>query len=82
MKEYLVTSNYGQWDNIFIVLAKNAKDAIEQVYQSYVIPMNEDIKKKNEKARYNSYRLCFKNELHARSIGNLHNKNGKIIRVN
>lgn len=48
MKDYLVTSDYGQWDNIFIVLAKNAKDAIEQVYQSYVIPMNEDIKRKGE----------------------------------
>ena len=82
LKDYLVTSDYGQWDNIFIVLAKDAKDAIEQVYQTYVIPMNEDIKRKNKELGYNSYRICLKNELHAKSIGSLHNENGKIIRVN
>lgn len=82
LKDYLVTSDYGQWDNIFIVLAKDAKDAIEQVYQSYVIPMNEDIKRENKELGYNSYRICLKSELHAKSIGSLHNENGKIIRVN
>ena len=80
MKDYLVTSDYGQWDDIFIVLAKDAKDAIEQVYQSYVVPMN--IKRKNKEAGYNSYRICLKSELHARSIGSLHNEDGKIIRAN
>lgn len=82
MKDYLVTSDYGQWDNIFIVLAKNAKDAIEQVYQSYVIPMNEDIKRENKVVGYNSHRICLKSELHAKSIANIHSKDGKIIRVN
>lgn len=82
MKDYLVTSDYGQWDNIWIVLAKNAKDAINQVYQSYVIPMNEDIKRENKKVGYNSMRVCLKSELHARSIGSLHNEEGKIIFVN
>lgn len=82
MKDYLVTSDYGQWDNIFIVLAKNAKDAIEQVCQSYVVPMNEEIKRENKEVGYNSCRTCLKSELHARSIGSLHNEDGKIIRVN
>jgi len=82
LKDYLVTSSYGQWDNIFIVSAKNAKDAIEQVYQSYIISMNEDIKRKNKEVGYNSYRICLKRELHARSIRSLHNENGKIIQVN
>lgn len=82
MKDYLVTSDCGQFDNIFIVLAKNAKDAIKQVYQSYVAPMNEDIKKENKEAGYNYYRICLKSELHAKSIGSLHNEDGKIIRVN
>lgn len=82
MKDYLVTSSYGQWDNIFIVSAKNAKDAIEQVYQSYIISMNEDIKRKNKEVGYNSYRICLKRELHARRIRSLHNENGKIIQVN
>ena len=48
MKDYLVTSDYGQWNNIWIVLAKDAKDAIEQVYQTHVVPMNEDIKRENK----------------------------------
>lgn len=63
MKEYLVTSDYGQWNNIWIVLAKDAKDAIEQVYQDYVIPLNEDVKRENEEAGYKMMRKCFKNEL-------------------
>lgn len=82
MKEYLVTSDYGQWDNIFIVSAQNAKDAIEQVYQSYVVPMNDSIKRENKEVGYNSSRICMKSELHARSIGSLHNEQGKIILVN
>lgn len=82
MKEYLVTNDYGQWDNIFVVLADNAKDAINQVYQLYVVPMNEDIKRENKEVGYNSYRICLKSELHAKSIKNLHDENGKIIRIN
>lgn len=82
MKEYLVTSDYGQWDNTWIVLAKDAKDAIEQVYQSYVIPLNEDIRIQNKEVGYNMIRKCSKNELHARSIGSLHNEEGKVILVN
>lgn len=82
MKDYLVTSDYGQWDNIFIISAKNAKDAIDQIYQSYIVPLNEDIKKENKKAGYDFCRICLKNELHAKSIESLHSENGKIIRVN
>lgn len=82
LKDYLVTSDYGQWDNIWIVLAKNAKDAIDQVYRSYVISMNEDIRRENKKAGYNSMRICLKSELYARSIKSLHNESGKIILVN
>lgn len=82
MKDYLVINDYGQWDNIFIVLAKNAKDAIDQVYQSYVVPMNEDLKRENKRAGYNLYQICLKSELHAKSIGSIHSKEGKIILVN
>ena len=82
VKEYLVTSGYGQWDNMWIVLAKDAKDAISQVYQSYVIPLNEHIKRENNEYGYNILRKCSKNELHARSLGSLHNEEGKIILVN
>lgn len=82
MKEYLVTSDYGQWDNTWIVLAKDSKDAIEQVYQAYVIPLNEDCKSENKRVGFHMCRICRKDELHARSIGSLHNKEGKIILVN
>lgn len=64
------------------MLAKDAKDAIDQVYHTYVIPLNEDVSIENEKVGYKMLRKCFKNELHARSIGSLHNEHGKIILVN
>ena len=82
MKDYLVTSDYGQWNNIWIVLAKDAKDAIEQVYQEHIISMNEEMKIENKEAGYKLYRLCGKSELHAKSIGSLHNSEGKIICIN
>lgn len=44
MKEYLVTSDYGDWNNMWIVTAKNAQDAICQVWQQYILPMNQGIK--------------------------------------
>lgn len=34
MKDYLVTSDNGQDDNMWIVLAKDAKDAIQQVWKN------------------------------------------------
>ena len=40
-----------QWNNMWIVLAKDAKDAIEQVYQEYVVPMNEDCRRENKEPR-------------------------------
>lgn len=82
LKEYLVTSDYGQWNNIWIVAGKNAKDAIQQVYEKHIIPMNEELKEENRKYGWKLYRLCRKNELHARSVGSLHNRDGKIISVN
>ena len=81
MKDYLVTSDYGQYDNMWIVLAKDVKDAIQQVWEKYIVPMNEDIREENKRDGWDYYRTCKKNELHAKSIGNLHNSDGKIIRL-
>lgn len=81
MKDYLVTSDYGQCDNMWIVLAKDAKDAIQQVCETYIVPMNESIKEENKRDGWDYYRTCKKDELHAKSIGSLHNSNGKIIRL-
>ena len=82
MKEYLVVSDYGQWNNTWIVSAKNAKDAIELVYKSYIIPSNEYCKSENKKVGYHMYRMCRKDELRATSIKSLHKKEGEIILVN
>lgn len=82
MKEYYVWSDYGQWNNMWIVLAKNTKDAIQQVYDEYIFPMNEGIKKENKEDGFNYYRICRKDELHAKSLGSMHNEKGKIILLN
>lgn len=82
MKEYYVWSDYGQWNNMWIVLAKNAKDAIQQVYDEYIFPMNEGIKKDNKEYGFNYYRICRKDELYARSLEKLHKEDGKIILLN
>ena len=79
MKDYLVTSDYGEYDNVWIVFAKDAKDAIQQVWEEYIVPMNEGIKKENKRDNWDYYRTCKKSELHAKSIGSLHNAHGKII---
>lgn len=65
MKEYLVS--YKERNKIWIVLAKGAQDAIEQVWKKYIEPNNNI--------------LCEKYELHARSLGSLHNEKGKIIEI-
>lgn len=81
MKDYLVESDYGQYDNTWIVLAKDAKDAIQQVWDTYIVPMNEDIKEENKRDGWDYYRTCKKSELHAKSICSLHNVTGKIIKL-
>ena len=82
MKEYLVTTDYGQYNNKWIVLASDSKDAINQVWDFYYKDMNEEIKEENKEVGYNMYRLITKNDIKARSLGNLHTEDGKIINVN
>lgn len=82
MKEYLVTSDYGDWNNMWIVAAKNARDAIDQVWQQHILPMNHGIKEDNKEYGYKAYRCCRRDELHAQSIESLHKKSGKIYCVN
>lgn len=82
MKDYLVTTDYGQYNNIWIVLAKDSKDAINQVWDFYYKDMNEEIKEENKEVGYNMYKLITKNDVKARSLGSLHTEDGKIINVN
>ena len=81
MKDYLVT-NDGDWSNIFIVSAKDAKDAINQVFTTLFEPDNVDLRKENKELGYASNHIWTKSDFKARSIGSLHNQEGKIIAVN
>ena len=82
MKEYYIWTEYGQWNNMWIVSAKNKKEAIDKVYQKYIIPMNEEIKIKNKEVGYFQYRPCYKKELKVKSIQELHKENEDTICIN
>lgn len=75
MKEYLVTLD----DQNFIVLAKNAKDAITQVWEEHFEWKNAELREENNKLGYHANHIYAKSELKARSLGSLHTEEGKII---
>lgn len=75
LKEYVVTVDGNQWNNTYITSAKNAKEAINIVWESeFAWKVKED--------REKGYRPTAKYELHARSIGSLHNEEGRVICLN
>jgi len=72
LKEYVVTVDGNQWSNLYIASAKNAKEAVDIVWEKeFVWRVKTD--------REEGYRPTAKYELHARSIGSLHNEEGRII---
>lgn len=73
-KEYLVEVDYCGRVDSYIVSAKNAKEAINFLYQE----------KFAGSISYNvlrGYTPILKKNLTARSLGSLHNESGRIIRV-
>ena len=75
IEEYVVTVDGNQWNNLYIASAKNAKEAINIVWESeFAWKVKED--------REEGYRPTAKYELHARSIGSLHNEEGRVICLN
>lgn len=82
MKEYLVTINNSGWNNIFIVSAQNSQDAINQVFEKYFAPENISLRKENKEWGEPINHIYTKSDLKAKSIGSLHNRDGKIICVN
>ena len=82
MKEYLVTTDYGQYNNKWIVLAHDSKDAINQVWEFYYKDMNDGLKEENKEVGYDMYNPISKSDIKSRSLGSLHTENGKIINVN
>lgn len=75
MKEYIVTVDGNQWDNLFLVSAQNSKTAIDMVWDRY---FSWRVKSDREKG----YRPTAKYELHAVSIAKLYTENGNIVKLN
>ena len=75
LKEYVVTVDGNQWNNLYIVSAKNAKDAVNTVWES-------EFAWKVKQDREEGYRPTAKYELRARSIGSYHNEEGRVICLN
>lgn len=69
MKEYIVFTECT--DDIYLVSAKNAKDAIAQVWEEVQVDNQAYIAKGREP--------IYKKELFARSTGSLHNEQGKVV---
>ena len=75
LKEYVVTVDGNQWNNLYIVSAKNAKDAVNAVWES-------EFAWKVKQDREEGYRPTAKYKLHAKSIGSYHNEEGRVICLN
>lgn len=82
MKEYLVTMDRAQHNNIFIVSTHNARDAINQVFEKYFAPENIELRKENEEWGEPLNHIYTKSDLTAKSIGSLHNRDGQVLCVN
>lgn len=82
MEEYLVTMDSADWNNIFIVSAQNAKDAINQVFEKYFIQTNSKLRKENKEWGEPLYHIYSKSDLAAKNIRGMHKRDGKIICVN
>ena len=78
MKEYLVTACD---EENFIVLSKNAKDAIAQVWESYYEWKNAQMQEENQRLGFKANYIYKKSDLSASSLGSLHNQQGKIIHL-
>ena len=76
LKEYLVAST----DNkVFIVAAKDAKEAIDYVYNNHYARRNREWLKENAKIGFAMNRIYTKADFSARSIGSLHTEHGRMI---
>lgn len=71
LREYVVEVDSSR-DNIYLVSAKNAKEAINIVWEDVFKISNEWDKEHG----YNPFTKC---DLHAKSVGSLHNRDGKIV---
>ena len=77
MKDYLVEED-GQY---YIVLAKDAKDAINQVWEKYYAYKNEVSREENNEFGMPLNHIYTKSELKAKSLSSLHNREGKVVKL-
>lgn len=75
VKEFLVTVDHRDSNNTFIVSAKSTKDAIDTVWNEKFANEPEEV------CKINGWVPVIKRDIHARSIGSLHNEFGKIVSV-
>ena len=77
MKDYLVS--VGNFHSL--VLAKDAKDAINQVWEKEFVAKKKVSEEINALFGVKPNQLWDKSDLQARSLGSLHNEHGKIIKL-
>lgn len=77
MKDYIVKEKGD--GSVFIVLAKNAKDAINQIWEMNFAWRNKELQEENKRVGFQMNHIYTKSELTVRSIDSLHNDQGRII---
>ena len=76
LKEYLVVSTDKK---VFIVSAKDSKDAIEYIYNNHYLKQNRKWIEENQKIGFAMNKIFTKADFNARSLGSLHNEMGRMI---
>jgi hypothetical protein len=76
LKEYLVTSSDKK---VFIVSAKDSKDAIEYVYNNYYAIPNRKFERENSSIGFPINKIFPKSDFKARSLGSMHTEYGRAL---
>ena len=76
LKEYLVTSSDKK---IFIVSAKDAKDAIEYIYNTHYHKQNWKWSLENQEIGFPIYKIFPKSDFKAHSLESLHTEHGRAL---
>ena len=79
MREYLVYAPSYHYNDLFIVQAHNAKEAISKVFNSKFKWRNKEIREDNKRIGYPATALFSKSDFKAKSIESLHKQYGEIF---
>lgn len=72
---YIVTENTGDWNNLFVVKAKNKKEAIQKVFNNYFAS-------KNNYAKENGYALFLKKNMSAILLDKMYKNENGVLTLN